>query len=244
MTARAERDEVADLLRHHQRDTAMPPPRCSLLPLFLALTNGARPPPLVPKRLWLDWIALNSRSTARHMSPKTPTREGRARVWTPKSELVAACNGGEFIADAFAAAAEKSSTDADSRNNGGLLGRRMKLVAGLPELDRACFCALLGRLHGPIETSDGYHLVLVEERIGLEKYDSGMNRVVPQPLADGAPGVKSVLAPLDPEEAPEALEPGVLLNVLGFFVVTWIGGQLIAGLASSFDIEAVANSVS
>ena len=78
----------------------------------------------------------------------------------------------------------------------------------------------------------------------MEKYDSGMNRVVPQPLADGAPGVKSVLAPLDPEETPEALEPGVLLNVLGFFVVTWIGGQLIAGLASSFDIEAVANSVS
>ena len=224
----------------------MPPPRCSLLLilLFLALTNGARPPPLVPKRLWLDWIALNSRSTARHiMRPRTA--EGRDECMQLKSELVAACNSGEFIVDAFAAAAAKSSTDADSRNNGGLLGRRMKQGwVGLPELDRACFCAPLGRLHGPIETSDGYHLVLVEERIGLEKYDSGMNRVVPQPLADGAPGVKSVLAPLDPEETPEALEPGVLLNVLGFFVVTWIGGQLIAGLASSFDIEAVANSVS
>ena len=37
----------------------------------------------------------------------------------------------------------------------------------LPELDRACFCAPLGEVSGPLRTAQGWHLVLVEERFGL-----------------------------------------------------------------------------
>ena len=38
-----------------------------------------------------------------------------------------------------------------------------------PELDRACFCAPLGEVTGPVQSALGYHLVLVEERFGLER---------------------------------------------------------------------------
>ena len=88
---------------------------------------------------------------------------------------------------------------------------------------------------GPLETSLGWHLVLVEERIGLEMHDSGMSRVVRAPLPSG--GVDSVLAPPDDDEPNELVAPDVLLNVAGFFALSYAGGQAIGSWATSIDLE-------
>ena len=79
------------------------------------------------------------------------------------------------------------------------------------------------------------------ERLGLEMHDRGMARVVPEPLESG--GVKSVLAPPDDEEASELVSPDALLNLVGFLLVSYVGGQLLSALASSIDVEQMANSV-
>ena len=160
-----------------------------------------------------------------------------------KQELIAAQRAGEFVVTAFSEKASVHSLDEESRAAGGLIGRRMKQgVCQEPILDRACFCSPLGRVSGPIESSLGYHLVLVEERLGLEMHDEGFSRVVPKPRTSGE-GVESVLATADPEEPSDLVSPDVLLNVLGFTVATYVGGQVIAWAASSFDMEALANSV-
>ena len=106
----------------------------------------------------------------------------------------------------------------------------------------ACFCSPLGQVAGPIRSDDGYHLVLVSERSGLEMHDAGMSRVVPEPLPSGE-GVRSVLAPPDPAEVSEALDPTNVLMLVGSTVAVVIGGELIAQLASTVDLETLANSI-
>ena len=69
-----------------------------------------------------------------------------------------------------------------------------------------------------------------------------MSRVVAEPLENGK--FRSVLAPPDPTDVPELVEPEVLLNVLGFIVATYVGGQLLSAWASSLDLEKMAASVS
>jgi len=208
---------------------------------LLIVACGAVKPPLVPRRLYKDWVALNARSTTRHiMRPRTPA--GRQECIALKTELAAAQAAGAFVVDAFAAAATDQSADADSAPSGGLLGTRLRQgTCTLPELDRACFCSPLGRVTGPLETSLGWHLVLVEERIGLEMHDSGMSRVVRAPLPSG--GVDSVLAPPDDDEPNELVAPDVLLNVAGFFALSYVGGQAIGSWATSIDLEKVASAV-
>mmetsp|Transcript_30475 Transcript_30475/g.100864 ORF Transcript_30475/g.100864 Transcript_30475/m.100864 type:complete len:233 (-) Transcript_30475:148-846(-) len=230
--------------------TPRPTRRCLLL-LAAAATSSARglspppkppplkPPPLMPRRLYMDWVALNSKATARHIM-RPPTTAGRAECLQIKQELSAATAAGEFVVDAFSAAAATHSLDEESRPNGGLLGVRLRQgVCRLPELDRACFCSPLGRVTGPLQTSQGVHLLLVEERIGLQMHDAGMSRVVAQPRQEG--GVRSVLAPPDPDEAGDG--PELLLSLLGLAVVSVAGGQLIGAMASAVDLGAMASAV-
>ena len=44
-------------------------------------------------------------------------------------------------------------------------------------LDRVCFESPLGVVTGPIETNEGYNLILIRERVGCKK-DGGMTRLV------------------------------------------------------------------
>ena len=126
----------------------------------------------------------------------------------------------------------------------GLIGRRLKQgECREPELDKACFCSPIGQVDGPIRTGEGYHLVLVEERLGLERYDEGMTRVVARPNEAGDGGVRSVLAPPDPDEVNELLDPGAILNLILSGLAVTVGGQVIANVASSIDLEKIANSV-
>ena len=209
---------------------------------LLLLVAAATPAQCFWNRIWKDWVALNARSTTRHIM-RPCSEEGKAECLTLKQELRSTASSGTFVVDAFAAAAAVHSLDEESRDDGGIIGVRLKQgVCREPELDRACFCSPLGQIAGPIQTDVGWHLVLVEERIGLERYDSGMNRIVPQPLEAG--GVKSVLAPSDPEEANELLSRSALASLAIFLVSTTVGSNVIAQLASSVDVEQIANSVS
>ena len=141
--------------------------RACLLLLLLEMCAGLKPPPFVPRRLYLDWVALNSKTTTRHLM-RPPTPAGRDECIALKAQILAAQNAGEFVVDAFSAFAIANSTDETTRAAGGLLGTRLRQgVCRVPELDRAGFVAPLGRVSGPVQSSEGFHLVLVEERIGL-----------------------------------------------------------------------------
>jgi hypothetical protein len=59
-----------------------------------------------------------------------------------------------------------------------------------PELDKACFTYKLGEVMGPLESSNGYHIVLVCERTGCAKLDGGNTRVT-----CGSDGYTTVLKP-------------------------------------------------
>ena len=174
---------------------------------------------------------------------KPPTAAGREECLAVKLAIREQISQGSFIVDAFADAAKRESIDLESASDGGLIGERIKQgMCREPELDRACFCSPLGQVVGPLQTQIGWHLVLVEERIGLEMFDSGMVRVIPQPRADGS-GVDSVLAPADPaEEQSDQFES--ILSLLGFVAATWIGSELLSNWAASIDLGEMAARVS
>ena len=133
--------------------------------LLLLLPRAAclvLPGPL--RQVYYDWVALNARSTTRHIM-KPLTTAGREELLLLKQQVRADVTAGSFVVDAFASAATVS-IDEESCQNGGLIGRRLRQgVCILPELDRACFTAPLGEVAGPLRSSEGYHLVLVEERL-------------------------------------------------------------------------------
>ena len=213
------------------------------LVFFLAPATAMSKPPLVPRRLYKDWVALNSRSTARHLM-KPLTNAGREECLTLKLQIREEVSRGVFVSEAFSAAAKLYSIDTTSSAQGGLLGERIRQgVCQEPELDRACFCSPLGRVTGPIQSKLGWHLVLVEERIGLEMHDSGMTRVVPKPREAGD-GVDSVLAAPDPDEQSEMLDAGAIANLAGFVLLTSVGSQVLSNWAASIDLEEIAARVS
>ena len=217
-----------------------------LVALVLALLAPAAAmskPPLVPRRLYKDWVALNSRSTSRHLM-RPPTITGREECLALKLRIREEVARGVFISDAFSDAVKSESIDEESRAQGGLLGERIRQgVCREPELDRACFCSPLGRITGPIQSNVGWHLVLVEERIGLEMYDNGMTRVVPKPRETGD-GVDSVLAAPDPDDQSELLDAGAIANLVGFILLTNIGSQVLSNWAASINLEEIAAKVS
>ena len=151
--------------------------------LLLLLPHAAclvLPGPL--RQVYYDWVALNARSTTRHIM-KPLTTAGREELLLLKQQVRADVTAGSFVVDAFASAATVS-IDEESCQNGGLIGRRLRQgVCILPELDRACFTAPLGEVAGPLRSSEGYHLVLVEERLGLAMHDGGNTRVVAEPAS-------------------------------------------------------------
>ena len=231
---------------NHTRSSYMRMARLRLpLALLVVIQNAfalQSKPPLVPRRLYMDWVALNSKSTTRQlMRPRTD--QGRAECLALKLKIREEAANGAFVVDAFVAAAKEHSIDAESRDEGGLIGRRIRQgVCRDPDLDKACFCSPLGKVCGPILSGEGWHLVLVEERLGLEMHDSGMSRVIPQPRGDGE-GVASVLAGPDPEEVPEILDSASVISLIVGLGATIVGGELLSRWASSIDVGAIAESM-
>ena len=205
--------------------------------LLLLLPHAAclvLPGPL--RQVYYDWVALNARSTTRHIM-KPLTTAGREELLLLKQQVRAEVTAGSFVVDAFAAAAT-ASIDEESCQNGGLIGRRLRQgVCVLPELDRACFVAPLGEVAGPLRSSAGYHLVLVEERLGLAMHDGGMTRVVAEPAAGEAGelgAVRSVLKPADPaDDGNELLSPVSVVTLVVSLLLVGVLGDVITTVASS-----------
>ena len=156
-----------EMLRGGESTRLVVPPRSAakadaerMASLALAMLGASaamvQPPPFVPRRLYLDWVALNSKSTTRHIQ-RPPTAAGKEDCMLMKQELLAAQNSGIFVVDAFSEMAAERSIDEASSTSGGLLGQRLRQgVVQLPELDKACFCSPLGRV-----TSRKYPLLLL-----------------------------------------------------------------------------------
>lgn len=136
------------------------------------------------QRIQKDFRALTVRASPRHiMRPKT--ERGRMECAAIAKDMRSATARGEFVVDAFAAAAAAYSTDADTSSRGGLLGDMIPQgTIRSKALDRACFTANLGEVEGPIETEFGWHLVLVGERINcgtsasIDSFRHSSDRVV------------------------------------------------------------------
>ena len=127
--------------------------------------------------------AFARRQTTRHiMVLKTPrSREDLVRV---KEEVRREVLEGRFVVEAFDAAA-KANSICKTGAMGGLLGELLPQGAVKDRtLDRACFTVPLGVVVGPLESDEGYHLVLVQERKGCKK-DEGLTRIVKRARPDG-----------------------------------------------------------
>ena len=184
-------------------------------------------------QIYYDWVALNSQSTTRHIM-RPATAAGRDECLLLKQAIRRDAAEGKFVVDAFADAAAEHSLDDESSGQGGLIGRRLRQGAcRSAELDRACFTAPLGEVAGPVRSAEGFHLVLVEERLGLIMHDGGMSRLVAEPREDGA-GVRSVLRPPDPDDdGREFLSPVSLITLVASLAVVAVLSDVITTVASS-----------
>lgn len=205
----------------------------------LLFAMGAENPLKVLRR---DWAALNMRSTARHLL-RPPSKAGYAQCAELKQQVAAGVLEGEFVVEAFARACREHSLDEETRVRDGLLGTRMRQGWVRDDtLDRACFVAPLGQVTGPIETPYGWHLVLVEERIGC-RFDNGMTRVVPREVSGAtrgegggdAPFVRSALDEGDADAAQRELWLGAGKAVAATGAL-WLGANVLAqGAAQVVD---------
>ena len=203
------------------------------------------PPPL--NRVRKDYLALTRRVTASHIQlPKT--RRARDAAYTLKQKIRnkvyvnkqrgAQANDDDdleenrmYIEDAFSKAARRYSQDPETAARGGLLG--MSVSQGYcrsPELDRACFEVPLGEIYGPIETTFGYHLILVSERINSVQVDGNTTRII----RGGKHNKETIFAgpPAGSKTVQEETMQG-LVGQLGFWVAASFAGGILADVASS-----------
>eukprot|EP00568_Trieres_chinensis_P012087 CAMPEP_0183297452 /NCGR_PEP_ID=MMETSP0160_2-20130417/4749_1 /TAXON_ID=2839 ORGANISM="Odontella Sinensis, Strain Grunow 1884" /NCGR_SAMPLE_ID=MMETSP0160_2 /ASSEMBLY_ACC=CAM_ASM_000250 /LENGTH=231 /DNA_ID=CAMNT_0025459281 /DNA_START=93 /DNA_END=788 /DNA_ORIENTATION=+ len=174
-----------------------------------------------------DFLALTRRQTARHiLLPKS-----RDAALTLKQKLRNRVDdGGEFVVDAFAAAAQRYSLDMDTKQSGGLLGELVPQgYITARDLDRACFEVPLGEVSGPIETEFGYHLLLVTERTGCPKLDGPFTKVVP-----GEDGKTTLVAPAKTKTVQEEVGEFALDQI-----VFWIGTALAGGILAEIVAQAM-----
>ena len=123
-----------------------------------------------------DFLALTRRVTARHIL--LPKNEDVALAL--KQKIRTKVKEGIFVIDAFEQAAMKFSRDDTTNYRGGLLGELVPQgYCRSPELDAACFRVRLGQIEGPIESTFGYHLLLVSERTNCPKLDGTYTKLVP-----------------------------------------------------------------
>mmetsp|Transcript_26547 Transcript_26547/g.40281 ORF Transcript_26547/g.40281 Transcript_26547/m.40281 type:complete len:220 (+) Transcript_26547:66-725(+) len=124
-----------------------------------------------------DLNALTRRVTARHILLPS----NREVALTLKQKIRTKClESDRFIIEVFEEAAKRYSKDDTTNFRGGLVGELVPQgYCRSAELDRACFEVDLGCVVGPIETSYGYHLILVSERTNCPKLDGSDTKLVP-----------------------------------------------------------------
>ena len=87
------------------------------------------------------------------------------------SKLKGEINGSGDVAGAFARAAKEHST-CPSRSSGGSLGVFGR-GAMVPAFDKVVFSEELGKVHGPVQTQFGFHLILITSREEPNKPKAG-----------------------------------------------------------------------
>jgi hypothetical protein len=134
-------------------------------------------------RIERDLQALTRRVTARHilLPPNVDV------VLTLKQRIRSqSLDDKRFVVDVFSEAAKKFSQDESTNYRGGLIGELVPQgYCRCRELDKACFEVRLGQIEGPIESSLGYHLLLVTERTNCPNLDGKNSKLVPDPNGNG-----------------------------------------------------------
>ena len=178
-------------------------------------------------RIKNDFLALTRKSTTRHI---LLPRSSEAALKLKQNIRNRIADDGEYVEDAFSAAARRYSLDEETAKRGGLLGTLAPQgYCVCPELDEVCFRAPLGEVYGPVESDFGLHLVLVCERTNCPKLDGYNARIA------RGPNNECLLMP--PEGGPrtmsqEMAELGV--QNIGF----WLGTFLAAGVVSELAAKA------
>eukprot|EP00581_Thalassiosira_minuscula_P015583 CAMPEP_0183731958 /NCGR_PEP_ID=MMETSP0737-20130205/37006_1 /TAXON_ID=385413 /ORGANISM="Thalassiosira miniscula, Strain CCMP1093" /LENGTH=239 /DNA_ID=CAMNT_0025964827 /DNA_START=115 /DNA_END=834 /DNA_ORIENTATION=- len=185
-------------------------------------------------RIERDFLALTRKVTAHHiLLPKSDDvalalKQGiRNKISPPKSASSEGQQEQEpmYIVDAFAAAAKKYSRDDDTSSRGGLLGTLVPQgYCRLRELDEACFNLPLGEICGPIESSAGYHLVLIVERTNCPKLDGGYTKI-----ARGKDGTSKVFI-MDGSGKREMAQ--LAMQQVGFWMGVTLAGGVVAEIAA------------
>ena len=170
------------------RSKALPAGRILAVTILALLASGALSYLNPIARVRNDFLALTRKSTTRHIVLPKST-DAALKLKQKIRNRVA--DDGEFVVDAFEAAARRYSLDRETGERGGLLGELLPQgsVAACPELDEACFRVPLGDVYGPIESDFGYHLVLVSRADELPQ--AGREEHPGHPRSrreDGSPG--------------------------------------------------------
>ena len=196
-----------------------------LICVFLAADAFAWSNPI--SRIKNDFLALTRKSTTRHI---LLPRSSEAALKLKQSIRNRITEDGEYVEDAFAAAAKRYSLDKETAERGGLLGTLAPQGYCIcPELDEVCFRAPLGELYGPVESDFGLHLVLVCERTNCPKLD-GINTRIKR-----GPNNECLLVP--PEGGPKTMSQEMAelgVQNIGF----WLGTFLAAGVVSELAAKA------
>ena len=178
-------------------------------------------------RIKNDFLALTRKSTTRHI---LLPRSSEAALKLKQSIRNRISQDGEYVEDAFAAAAKRYSLDKETAEQGGLLGTLAPQGYCIcPELDEVCFRAPLGEVYGPVESDFGLHLVLVCERTNCPKLDGYNTRIA------RGPNNECLLVP--PEGGPRSMSQEMAelgVQNIGF----WVGTFLAAGVVSELAAKA------
>lgn len=209
------------------RSKALPAGRILAVTILALLASGALSYLNPIARVRNDFLALTRKSTTRHIVLPKST-DAALKLKQKIRNRVA--DDGEFVVDAFEAAARRYSLDRETGERGGLLGELLPQgsVAACPELDEACFRVPLGDVYGPIESDFGYHLVLVSERTNCPKLDGRSTRVI-----RGPDGRTAVLAP--PEGGYRTVSEevsDVAVQQVMFWLGAFVAGGVIAEVAA------------
>jgi peptidyl-prolyl cis-trans isomerase C len=169
-----------------------------------------------------DFAALTRRVTAHHIlvSNEEVALALKQRI---RDESV---NNERWIVDVFEQAARKYSRDETTSQRGGLLGNLVPQGYCRSQiLDRACFEVGLGTIEGPVKSEFGYHLLLVTERTNCPKID-GTNTKLMQLSSKDVFGTVVPSAQVGKVKMSE-----VVVNQVGFWVLVFLAGGLVAELA-------------
>jgi len=180
-------------------------------------------------RISNDLSALKCSVTARHiLLPKSTEvvlalkQKIRNRVCDKERPI--------YIEDAFALAAEKYSQDYKTKGKGGLVGTLIRQGHyPCPKLDQAFYRLPLGEISGPIESSYGYHLVLICERRNCPRIDGEHTRIIRK----GQDGTKAVLVGPKGSKNVESESTDFGFGQLAFWTATGLAGGVMADLAAS-----------